>query len=324
MTTSPAVTVSACFVGIDVAKQHLDCAVLPQAHTSQFTYDPPGLQALGAHLQALAPKLIVLEATGGLERPLVAELLAANLPVAVVNPRQARDFAKATGQLAKTDRLDALLLARLAQQVQPRVKTAENPQRQALADLVARRRQLLTMRTMESNRRQQASAKVVRCSIDSVLKLLDRQIDQIDRQVSDTIRQDPLCQQIDAILRSVPGVGPATSAMLLSHLPELGRLNRQEIAALAGLAPFNRDSGQWHGQRCIRGGRASVRCALYMATLTAMRCNPLIHAMAHRLKAGGKRFKVVITACMRKLLTILNVMVKTQSHWNPKLVPSNP
>lgn len=260
---------------------------------------------------------VVIEATGGYEHQLVAALLDAGYCVAVVNPRQVRDFAKALGILAKTDRIDAGVLARFGQQVQPR-PLAENPPQQAeLAQLVARRRQLIELRTMESNRLELTTAKLARKSISTVLATLEKQIARLDAEFARLIESNDDWRAKAQILASTPGIGPVASATLLAELPELGKLNRQQIASLAVLAPFNHDSGKLRGQRSICGGRSSVRTVLYMATVSAQRCNPVLRAFAQRLAAAGKRPKVILTACMRKLLVILNTMLKQNSPWNP-------
>jgi transposase len=246
---------------------------------------------------------------------LVTALLEAEYAVAVVNPRQVRDFAKALGILAKTDRLDAAVLARFGQQVQPRLLEEDPARRAELMQLVARRRQLIELRTMELNRQQQTTARAAQKSIRHLTKLLDKEIDQIEAEIARLLQSDDDWRAKIELLTTTPGVAKVTSATLVAELPELGQLNRQAIAALIGLAPFNDDSGQHRGTRRIRGGRASVRHALYMAALSARRCNPVIRAFAQRLAAQGKRPKVIITACMRKLLVILNALLKQQSSW---------
>jgi transposase len=303
------------FVGIDVSKDRLDVFVLHPQAKFHCSNDRPGIAGLIEKLAPLAPALIVLEATGGYERRACADLAQAGLPVALVNPRQVRDFARATGLLAKNDRIDAALLARFGLQLQPRLKSRPSPQQELLAELVVRRRQLTAMRATEAMRFQQAVSKPARKSIQKLIKALDQQLSELDDNIADLIASDEHFSHTDEIIQSVPGVGPATSACLIAQLPELGRLNRQQIAALAGLAPFAHDSGKFRGQRSIWGGRASVRCALYMATLTAKRCNPVIRRFAQRLELEKKKFKVVITACMRKLLVLLNAIVKTNTPW---------
>jgi len=305
------------FIGIDVAKDHLDAHLLPQGEALTSAADAAGVTSLVDRLQAVRPALIVLEATGGYESLVAAELAAADLPVAVVNPRQVRDFARALGLLAKTDAIDAHVLALFAEKVQPPVRTPPDEREQRLKALVTRRRQLVAMRTAELNRRAQANPEV-RKSIDAVLKILHRQIEDIEHDIDGTIRHSRLWHEKDILLQSVPGVGPGTSRTLLAALPELGRLNRRQIASLVGLAPFNRDSGRWRGERSIWGGRAEVRTALYMATLSAVRFNPVLRVFYQRLRAAGKKAKVALTACMRKLLVILNALLRTQQKWHPQ------
>lgn len=306
------------FVGIDVARQTLDAASLPEGPRGTFPNTRPGCQALLQALPRPGECLVVVEATGGYERAVVAELLSAGHHVAVVNPRQVRDYARALGVLAKTDRLDAAVLARFAEQVRPR-PLAEAHERQAeLDDLVARRRQLVELRTAEMNRRAQAASALIRRSIQVVLDQLNKELGRIEKAILALVESDDDWRRKSELLRSVPGVGPVTALTLLADLPELGRLSRRQVAALVGLAPFNRDSGRFKGRRAIWGGRAVVRGTLYMAALTARRSNPVIRAFADRLTAEGKQAKVVLAACMRKLLVILNTMVKNNSHWNPQ------
>ena len=308
------------FVGIDVAKHSLDLCVWPEANQVSLSYDEGGLAQLRQRLPEPARCLIVVEATGGYQRRLVAELLDAGYRVAVVNPRQVRDFARGLGILAKTDRIDARVIARFAQQVRPRT-TAKTPEKQAeLQQLVSRRRQLVELRTAERNRFELLESKLVRQSVQQIVDLLNKQIQRIEKQILALLESDDDWKNQRDIIASVPGIGAITVVSLLAELPELGRLSRQQIAALAGLAPFNRDSGRFQGKRSISGGRPSIRSVLYMAAITARRCNPVIRAFADRLQRAGKPFKVVITACMRKLLVILNTLVKNQSLWNPEYV----
>jgi transposase len=312
------------FVGVDVSKDTLDAGVLPSEEHLHVSYDCDGIARLVERFALVRPALIVLEATGGLERRLAAELIDAGFQVAVVNPRQVRDFAKALGLLAKTDRIDALMLARFAQQVQPR-RSEKIPEKQAeLTALIVRRRQLVEMQVGESNRRHSANTTKACRSIDKVVEVLRKQIDTIDAEIAKLIQSEDDWRNQAQRLQSVPGIGPTTSATLVAELPELGRLNRREISALAGLAPFNRDSGKSSRKRAIYGGRASVRRVLYMAALSATRFNPLIRAFAERLQAAGKPFKVILTACMRKLLVILNTLTKNQQSWQPRIQPQNP
>jgi transposase len=301
-------------VGIDVSKAQLEVALRPSADRWTVPHDEAGLTALVARLRGVSPALIVLEATGGLEGALTGALVAASLPVVVINPRQARDFAKATGQLAKTDAIDAAILAQFAEVVRPPVRPLPDAQTQELAALIARRRQLIEMRTAESNRLGSA-AKRVRPGIAAHLRWLDTQVARVDEDLTQAIRQSPVWRARDDLLQSTPGVGPVVTTTLLAELPELGTLNGKQIAALVGVAPLNRDSGLVRGTRTVWGGRASVRAALYMSALVAVRHNPVIKAFYHRLRAAGKAPKVALIACMRKLLTILNAMLKHQTPW---------
>jgi transposase len=316
------------FVGIDLAKASFDVCTLPDKQRVSLAYDAKGTQELIKLLRKLVRCQIVMEATGGLERRLAADLVDAGFQVAVVNPRQVRDFARGLGQLAKTDRIDAHVLALFAQHVEPRVwqKPAEN--QAELEECVTRRRQLLAMQTMESNRLAHVVTKTNRKSIMKILDLLKQQIAQLDAFIAKQIESDDDWRKKDELLQSVPGVGPATSAALIAELPELGKLNRQEVAALVGVAPFNRDSGKSFGQRRISGGRAVIRSALYMAAFNAgfnrRVANPALQTFAKRLKATGKAFKVVVTACIRKLLVILNTMLKNNTPWAPKSLPITP
>lgn len=312
-------TESRCCVGIDISAERLDVQVWPVEQRHSAVYDPAGVSQLIGVLQPLKPSRIVVEATGKLEIPLVAALAAAELPVVVVNPRQIRDFARALGVLAKTDRIDAYVLARFAESVQPPPRPLPTEQQQALQELVSRQRQLVEIRGAESNRLRRTRTSAVRHNLQSHLAWLDKQIQDLDRQIRQLITESPWWRQKDRLLQSVPGVGPKLSSVLVAHLPELGRLNRREIASLVGLAPFNHDSGQWRGKRFIGGGRAKVRCTLYMSSLAAAYHNPVIRSLRQRLQHQGKPFKVVLTACMRKLLTILNAMVKNGTPWNSAL-----
>ena len=305
------------FVGIDVAKATLEIALRPSAQTWQVIYDDPHVEAFVTQLNELSPTLIVVEATGGLERSLVAALVAARLPVIVINPRQARDFAKATGRLAKTDRIDAQVLAHYGEAIRPSFRPLPDADTQQLRALVDRRRQLVDMMTAEQSRLNTSPARV-RDSIEAHLAWLQQQLASLDDDLDDMLQSSPIWRERDDMLQSTPGVGPVLSRTLMSQLPELGDLNRKEIAALVGVAPFNRDSGTWRGRRTIWGGRAAVRSVLYMSTLVATRHNPVIREFYERLLAAGKAKKVALTACMRKLLTILNAMVKNQQRWQPR------
>jgi transposase len=307
------------YVGIDVSKDTFNVASCPNVIKTLLPNTPQGHSELCKFLKEHPIALVVMEATGGYEKPIVAELLEAQFPAVVVNPRQVRDFAKGMGQLAKTDSIDAEILAKFAQVVQPARRPNKTAETTDLAELVNRRRQLNNLHTQESNRLAMSHHQKVRKSIQNVIKVLDHQIAQIDQLISDHIKSDDGFNQKDKILRSTPGVGPQTSAMLLSQMPELGELNRQEIASLAGLAPYDRSSGKWTGQSSIWGGRAEVRSVLYMAALSARRYNPVIKSFADRLESQGKAFKVVLTACMRKLLIILNTMIRNQTAWTVKI-----
>lgn len=302
------------FVGIDIAKKQLDIAVHPSGECFTEPHDAPGIDRLVNRVKILAPSLIVLEATGGLELGLTAALAGAALPVVVVNPRQVRDFARATGKLAKTDVLDAHVLARFGQAVRPPIRPLKAPQTQALQALVARRHQLIDMLMAERNRLRQAPTPV-RKDIKRHISWLEKRLQDVDGNLNAIIKASPVWQEQDRLLQSVPSVGPVLSVTLLSCLPELGRLNRKQIAALVGVAPLNRDSGQYRGRRSIWGGRANVRAVLYMSALTGIRCNPVIKAFYQRLCATGKPKKVALTACMRKLLSILNAIMKNQTPW---------
>jgi transposase len=302
------------FVGIDVAQATLEVAVRPTGEAWQVANDELAFGDLVARLRELKPSLIVLEATGGIHLPVVAALAAAKLPVVALNPRQVRDFAKATGKLAKTDRIDAQVLAHFAEAVRPEVRPLPDAATQELAVLVARRRQLMEMRIAEQNRSRGAPARI-RSQIREHVEWLNRQIDELDRDIGQRVRSSTAWRERDDLLRSTPGVGPVLSATLLGDLPELGTASHKQIAALVGLAPLNQDSGKKRGKRVIWGGRATVRAALYMATLVAVRRNPTIRIFYERLLALHKPKKLALTACMHKLLTILNAMVKRQARW---------
>jgi len=304
------------FIGIDVAKAQLEFVVRPSGETGTVPNDDAGISALLTRCQALAPALLVLEATGGYEAAAVAALAAAGLPVVVANPRQVRDFAKATGQLAKTDALDAQVLALFAERVRPTPRPLPDEAVQALDALLTRRRQLLGMLTAERNRLLVA-APAVRRDLQRHIRFLERRVHEADGELHTAVKASPAWRVKDDLLQSVPGVGPVVSLTLLAELPELGRLSHKEIAALVGVAPLNRDSGTLRGKRLVYGGRAPVRAALYMAALVASRCNPVIRAFYERLRAAGKPAKVALTACMRKLLTILNAMARSGASWQP-------
>lgn len=302
-------------VGIDVAKAHLDVASAATGPVQRFDNDPEGHAALLEHLKPMAIQRIVLEATGGYERPIVAAMLGAQVPVVVVNPRQVRNFAKALGQLAKTDKIDACILARFAADIQPDLRPLPDEKALDLQEKLARRRQLIQMRTAESNRLQQTFSAAVRASVEAMLNAIDQQIKDLDDDLDQAIKASPAWQEKIDLLKAVPGIGDQTARCLIAQLPELGTCSRQQIAALAGVAPINRDSGAMRGRRAIGGGRASVRCALYMATLVATRHNPKIKAYYQRLVASGKKKKVALIAAMRKLLVILNAILRDQTTW---------
>lgn len=305
------------FVGMDVSQTQLDVAVRPGSGF-QVAHDEAGMVSVVARLQQLQPTLIVLEATGGVEVPVTSALAAARLPVVVVNPRQVREFARATGQLAKTDRLDAQVLAHFAEAIRPPVRPIPDEHTQALAALVARRRQLIEMLTAEKNRIRVAAAPIRR-RVRAHITWLERDLASTDTDLTETIRESPVWREKEDMLRSVPGVGPVLATTLLANLPELGTLTRKQVAALAGVAPFPRDSGTLRGRRTIWGGRAHVRAALYMAALVAARRNPVIRTFYQRLCQAGKAKKLALTACMRKLLTILNAMLKTGTPWRTEV-----
>jgi transposase len=309
---------SEAFVGIDVSKAALDVGVLSPEQFWTIPNDEAGCRSLAERLQTLSPTLIVLEATGGFETLAAATLAAAGLPVVVVNPRQVRDFAKATGTLAKTDRLDARVLALFAQRVRPAVRPLKDTQSRELEALFTRRHQLVEMLTMEKNRLSLAAAPV-RKDLKAHIVWLVKRLKDVDGELKALIQDSPVWREKDDLLQSAPGVGPVASVALLAQLPELGTLNRRQIGALVGVAPLNNDSGQYKGQRHVWGGRAVVRAVLYMATLAAIRCNPSIKAFYQRLRAAGKKPKVAIVACMRKLLTILNAMLKSKTPWCDKM-----
>jgi transposase len=305
------------YVGVDVAKDSFEVASDPAGLKLSLPNDPAGRQQLLDCLQNRAVALITLEATGGYERPLVADLLQAGCRVVVANPRQVRDFARGMGQLAKTDSLDADMIARFGRIVQPQPRPKPSDQTVDLADMVTRRQQLSGLLTAESNRLPLTRHPKVRKSVQQVIRTLEKQIAALDQIIRDNIQSDDGLQRKDQLLQSFKGVGPQTSAMLLSHLPELGQLNRQQIAALVGVAPWDIKSGKWAGKSRIWGGRQQVRSLLYMAALVAIRWNPVIGNFYQRLLAKGKEFKVAITACMRKILVILNTLIRNGTPWNP-------
>jgi transposase len=303
-------------VGIDVSKTNLDVAVAGNGTVREWGNDEQGRQVLSGWLSEQGVELVVLEASGGIEAALVSELVEQRIPVAVVNPTRVRAFARAEGQLAKTDRIDAQVIARFGATMKPRANAIRDQAQLALSQQVTRRRQMVHMVTAEKNRAQ-TTLGTMKEQIERHIAWLQSEIEHLEHEINQAIMADPVWQETSERLQSTPGVGAITAATLVAELPELGRLNRQKIAALVGLAPFNHDSGKRRGQRRIFGGRASVRNVLYMAALSAIRCNPVIRSFYQRLVAKGKVKKVAITACMRKLLVILNTMTKTRQAWRP-------
>lgn len=311
------VTDAPVFIGIDVSKEWVDVAVRSTGETWRVSQDQEGVDALMHQCQSLNPQCVVMEATGGYEMPLSTALAAAGIPVAVINPRQVRDFARSQGKLAKTDRIDAAVIAHFGEASglvgQPLVPAAARE----LEALVTRRRQVIQMRTAELQHRQRALP-VVQRRIDRILAALDEELRDLDGELTQRLRESPLWRERETLLRSVPGIGSVTIFSLLADLPELGSIDRREAAAIVGVAPLNRDSGKFRGSRRCWGGRAHVRAALYMATLVGVRYNPALKAFYERLVLAGKAKKVALTACMRKLLAILNAMLKHHTTWNPQ------
>ena len=307
-----------CFVGVDVSKEKLDVCVLPDGELHEFANDRAGQAALVACIAQLPAAAVVLEASGGYERSALLALQEAGLRVTLVNPRQVRDFAKGLGQLAKTDRLDAFVLARFSQLVAPSPTEKTSAQQRELEALVTRRRQLLEVRVAEQNRVEQARDKFIAQTFKRVLKTIDGEISKLEDRIAKLLESDDQWKTKLQLLQSTPGVGKTTGAALLAELPELGKLNRQQIAALVGVAPYCHDSGRSRGKRTIWGGRRSLRSVLYMAALTARRCNPIIRQFAARLHQAGKAHRCIQIACVRKLLVILNTMIKNQTAWNPQ------
>ena len=303
------------FIGIDVSKERLDIGTYPSGQCQSVTHDDASIQGLVAQWKELRPRLIVLEATGGFERRISRALVSAELRFTIVNPRHVRNFAKATGQLAKTDRMDALMLARYAEAVRPAVRALPDEATQELKALTARRRQIIEMTVAEKNRLGSAP-KAVKKRINIHLRWLEAELARANKELDQAIRQSPIWKENEDLLQSAPAIGPTVSRTLIAELPELGKLNRKQIAALVGIAPINRDSGKFKGRRSIWGGRSTVRACLYMAALVASRHNPTIHAFYKRLRTSGKCPKVALVACMRKLLTILNAMIKHRTPWS--------
>lgn len=303
------------FVGIDVAKDRLDVHVLPGGETFAVARDSEGLAALVERLGAVRPHLIALEATGGFETVVAAALAAERLPLAVVNPRLIREFARAAGQLAKTDRLDARIIALFAERMRPEPRPLPDEQTRALAELVARRRQIVEMMTAERNRRRYLTNRRLLKSIDRLLKVLQQELSDLEQDLDDTIRGTPAWRETEDLLTSVPGVGDKLARALIADLPELGHLDRKKIAALVGVAPYNRDSGTLRGRRTIWAGRVKVRATLYMAALVAAHHNPVLAGFYQRLLAAGKAKKLALVAVMRKLLIILNAILRDRRPW---------
>jgi len=304
------------FAGIDVSKLKLDLAQTGIQQVESFTNDSAGITQLVEVLLKARPKLIVVEATGGLERPLLDALLEANLPVHLANPKQVRYYALSLGILAKTDPIDAHVIERYAAQLSPRLLQKRSENQSELEALVTCRRQLLHVRTEQTNRLGQTSSKPARKSIQAVLKTLEKQLKSLEKQIRELIESDGDLDDIDKLLRSVPGIGPVASATLLCEMSELGKMDRGQAAALVGVAPFNRDSGRFKGKRIIRGGRRAVRSVLYMSALCAIRCNPILSAFAQRLQKAGKLPKVIIVAAMRKLVCFINAMIRDGLRWD--------
>lgn len=306
------------FVGIDVSKAALDVCVLPSGETFQVSNDKAGIAELLTRLQPLFPERVVMEATGGYETAGAVALFLAGFKVCVVNPLQVRNFARAAGQFAKTDRIDAAVIAKFGERMMPQLRTLVDEELRGVDDLVTRRRQLLQMTTAEKNRMGTAAVGL-RPRIQAHIDWMEQEIAGIEEELEKTIKDNPIWQQKVVVYTSMPGIGPKTAFSLVAELPELGLLCSKKISALVGAAPFPRDSGSFRGQRRIRGGRATVRCALYMATLSAIRWNPVIKAQYERLRERGKPFKVAMIACLRRMLVILNTMARTNTPWNPAL-----
>jgi transposase len=309
-------TATPTYVGIDVAKNRLDIAIRPSGECQQVGNDERGIRYVVSRLRKVRPTLVILEATGGLEQPVAAALAVAGLPVVVVNPRQVRDFAKAVGKLAKTDTLDAKVLVQFAEAVRPEPRQLPDKQAQLISATLLRRRQIIAMITSEENRLSTAP-KPIRRRIEVHLRWLRKELERTNEELEQIVQESPIWLEKAALLRSVPGVGPTLSVTLLAELPELEHLNRKKLAALVGVAPVNRDSGTLRGVRTVWGGRSGVRTVLYMATLCAVRFNSTIKAFYERLLSKGKPKKVALTACMRKLLTILGAMLRNRTPWQP-------
>jgi transposase len=307
------------WIGVDVAKKKLDVFVRPAAESWTSSNDENGIVECVQKLQERKPQLVVLEATGGWEMPLAAALAIASVPVAIVNPRQVRSFARALNLFAKTDAIDAELLAHFAEVVNPEPRAVNEPATEKLSELVTRRRQVIAMTVAEKNRLGAARSENIRQRISYLLHVLKDELKSIDDEMKDEIQRSPIWREKDELLQSVPGVGPTVSRTLLAELPELGQLNRKQVAALVGLAPFNRDSGTLQGRRTIWGGRSQVRTALYMAVVAALRCNTVLKRFYRSLRDAGKPAKVALTACMRKLIVVLNALLRDGVRWSPEV-----
>ena len=303
------------FVGVDVAKDKLDIHVRPSGEAFIVSRDHKGLAELVERLKSLGPSLVLLEATGGFERTVAVALAGAQLPLVVVNPRQIRDFARASGRLAKTDAIDAAVIARFAEAMRPAPRPVPSAQAQALDEMVGRRRQILEMIVAENGRKRSTASKRIIREIDRHLAYLHKLLDELDRDMDDAIRSSPAWRETEDLITSVPGVAKRTARTLIAELPELGSLSRRQIASLVGVAPINRDSGKMRGKRTIHGGRAQVRSALYMAALSAARCNPALKTAYRRLRTKGKPAKLALIAVARRLLVILNAIVRDQTPW---------
>ncbi len=311
----------AVYIGVDVAKSTLDMAVTDSEEVRQFANDDKGIGQAVSYIAGLKPAMIILEATGNLEMPLAAALQADHLPVVVINPRQVRDFARATGVLAKTDTIDARILALFGARVKPEIRPLPDKNARDMRSLLTRRRQLVEMLTSEHNRLFQTHEDI-RLGVEAHIKWLEEALSDINDDLERRIKCSPSWLEKDNLLKSVPGVGKVVSSTILIELPELGSLNRRKVAALVGVAPLNRDSGTMRGRRTVWGGRAKLRSTLYMAALVASRCNPIIAAFYQRLVNAGKAKKVALVACMRKLITILNAMMRTMTVWQPEIILS--
>jgi len=307
------------YVGIDIAKLTFDLCSGPQKQNQQFENNTKGIRQAAKMLTGLRPKLVVMEATGGYETPLAAELYAVGLPVAIVNPRRIRDFARARGQLAKTDKIDAEVIATFAAKMQPPTQEHIDHTSRLMKALVARRHQLIRTRTAENNRMEHALEKVITASLGRIIKTIDREIEKVERLIREQLARMPELKAKAQMLDSTPGIGETTAAMLVTEVPELGRLNRRQIAMLIGVAPINRDSGTFRGKRMTGAGRRDVKSRLYMPTLVAIRHNNVIRSFYQHLLSKGKPKMTAIIACMRKLITILNIMVAKNETWNPNL-----